>query len=652
MADSFYLDDYNLISTNLCGDFLNAEIKLFKNKKEINYTISAKDNKVNISFVDAYEDGDKFEILFNQKKYKVITRFIVQTKRFEEEYKVDLNTLGSFYFEDYTLFRIWAPLNDEVKLYVKSNFYKMDYLGKGVFEKRIAGSLDKESYFYELKRNDEIVRVVDPFSYANSKGNYYSYIIDTNKINKNKIKVNNNLKTIIYETSVRDFSYDTNASFKHKGKFLGLIENNLKLEDEKIGLDYLKDLGITHIQLMPVLNFDFEDKEYNWGYNPINYNTFCLDYVEGDDAYSSINEFKEMVDGLHKNNLRVVLDVVYNHVYKPNRFDLNKILPYYFFRYDDDGILGDASYCGNELRSESYFLGEYFRLINRRLIDIYDIDGLRYDLMGILDKDLINTLYSDAISLKNDFIFYGEGWNMGTLVSEDKKAIIKNAKDMEGVKFFSDLFRNTLRGDVFEKSSTGYSFGNSKNEIVFIDAMQGSKSIGLNENQTINYVECHDNMTIFDKLSYLSFSEIEIENIAKTLLALVLLGHGTSFIQSGQEFLRTKEGFDNTYNLSSDINKLDWERMCNKKNIVDYFKKMVYIKNNYLVDGDYYVSKYYDLLILSKGRVDIFINPTQYEYRYDNWITYKDIYDINGEVKNNLKGFTLAKFSLIVAIKE
>lgn len=650
MIGIFYLDDYNLITTKVCENFLSGEFALYKDNIKIDYDISVNENKIEIRFSDEYEENSEYRIIHNNDFYEVEPRFITHTSRFEEEYKVDLSTLGSFYTKDFTIFRLWAPLNKEAFLFVKNTSYKMNYLGKGLFETKVLGNLEKEKYHYEVRRNIERYRINDPFAYSNCVDNEESYVIDLGKIDLSRVTVNQYSNPIIYELSVRDFSCDKNAPFKNKGKFLSLLEEGLKINDSKIGIDYIKELGITHLQLMPVLNFDFDGSSYNWGYNPVSYNSFQWDYVKEKDPYSPINEFKQLVNYLHKNNLRINLDVVYNHVYKPKYFSLHKLLPYYFFRYDSDDELGDASWCGNEIRSEAYFVREYFKLIDDRLINIYDIDGLRFDLMGVLDIDTVNYLYNSAIKLKEDFMFYGEGWKMGDIVPDEKKATIENAHKMPNIKFYSDLFRETFKGN--NKDTRGYFFGDISKEEMVLDCVNGSRSINLNPKQVLNYVECHDNLTVYDKLIKLGFNEEEIKNISKSLLAICLLSNGIPFIHGGQEFLRSKNGIENSYNSNNEINMINWENVQKNKDVIGYFKEVIKIKKEELFIGDYSASKYYDLLILSKGKIDILINPTPYDYFYDNWITYKYVLDINGERLERLKSFNVQKFSLIIAIKE
>lgn len=654
MDSIFYLDDYNLIRSDIHEQFLNGSIHLYKNEIEIPFSLSTDNNCISITFFDEYKETDELKIIHDDKEYRVAPRFIVQTNQFDENNCPDVNTLGSFCHKNRVEFRLWAPYSEGAYVVINDEPYRMIKLEKGIYEASIKGDFEKARYHYEVIRNGERYPFKDIFSYINDSNGQDSLIIDQSKLKFNKVKVNKTDDPIIYEVSVRDFSSDLNAPFIYKGKFKAFTEEGLTVNGNPIGIDYLKELGVSHIQLLPINNYDLDGSEYSWGYNPVDFNSFYWGYVEGKDAYSPILEFRELVDKLHEKGLKVNIDVVFNHIYKYAMANLENILPYYFFRYEKDCGLGNASQCGNELRSEAKFLSDYFVLLINRLVKIYDIDGIRFDLAGILDIDTMNKIHDSILKIKKDFMMYGEGWNMGTILPYEKKVIIENADKVNYFAFFNGVYRDSLKGNFNEKYTKGYLLENKELEENIKEGLSGSYCFGLNRKQTINYVECHDNYTFYDKVNFFNFTDEVKKDICKSGLAAIILSCGIPFIHAGQEFLRTKNGSNNSYNAGDDINKLDWNLMVNNLDSVNYFKKLVAFRRNnniFKSDKETNFSYYYDLLIYSIGDIDVFVNPSEYPYVYTNWITYKEILLNNGNILNNLSTFDVPEHSLVVGIK-
>lgn len=644
----FYLDDYNLLKVKKSNELLNTKIKLLMNEKEVDFDIKNDGDYLNLLLKEDYCAFENLKVLVDEKEEIIIPRFITHTKQFDEDYKVDLNTLGSFIEDDKTIFRMWSPFSKEAYLVLENVDYQMTYLGKGLFELVINENLDKYYYHYKVLK-ESIYEFNDPFSYINKDENN-SYVIDERKLNKEKIipEVNDNLS--IYEISVRDFSSLENMPFKYPKKFLSLKEEGLKLDGEPIGFDYLKELGISHIQIMPIFSFDLDNAEYNWGYNPTSFNSLEKSYLVSEDPYEEIEEFKSVVDTYHKYNIRVNLDVVYNHVYRVNDFNLNKMLPYYFFRYDGDKM-GNASFCGNETRSEAYFLSEYLKLICNRFVDIYDIDGLRFDIMGILDIDTINGIKEICKNKKPDFLIYGEGWNMGNILPFNKKATMENADKMKDVGFFNDRFRNSLRGKDIDNDD-GYLFGKVHYTRAVEDLLEGSVNMNFETNQSVNYVECHDNFTLYDKVKKF-VDEIYIKKIIKLALALTMLSKGLPFIHAGVEFLRTKNGIDNSYNLSDKINNLDWNRKNKNLETSHYLRDLIKLKKElmsyYKEDIVASFEQYYEVLIYRLNDLVIFINPCVFDHIYEDDKEYEIIFDEKGFNKHKENAFKIPSFSIIVS---
>lgn len=654
MKANFYLDDFNLITTPYSKELLKAKIKLLKNGEEIKFEIDNDDKKISFKFNEDARHGDHFQVVIGAHANNVRVRLITHTTRFDEVYVPDLNILGSFLRKNTASFRLWAPFSDKCFVVLNGRKHEMAYTTKGVWEFAIKGFYDRSKYHYEIIRDGIVFKCKDPFAYSCVKGEEESYILDLRKMDFKNIKMDISTDPVIYELSVRDFSSDPNANFKSRKKFNAFLEKGLTINDLPIGIDYLSSLGVSHIQLMPVQTFDLDGGEYNWGYNPTEFNTIQWDYVEGKDAYSPIYEFRNLVDTLHKNNLKVTLDVVYNHVFRQADYAFEKCVPYYFFRYEPDGRLGNASGCGNELRSESKFFREYILLINKRLVNMYDIDGLRFDLMGILDIETVNLLNDELKAIKRDFLMYGEGWHMGDIVPDEKKASMVNASKMPELVFFNGFYRDVLKGGFGNADAKGYSFGDKGYEKEAIDGLAGSFRHGLNFNQSLNYVECHDNMTLYDKISRFDFDEKTLDNITKFALGLVVFAKGMPFIHSGQEFKRSKQGVENSYNSPDYINLIDWKLMSENIQIVNYLKELLKIRKAnpvFKLNDNVEFNHFYDTLIYSISGLDILINATPYTQNYYGNVVYRKVLMPSGEYIFDKKDIAIEPFSLLVCQK-
>ena len=551
----------------------------------------------------------------------------------------DIKTLGSFYSKNKTIFRVFAPESKRVSLIISDKPYEMHKNGY-CFEIALGGNLELINYYYE---NDEGQIFKDPFAYYSDEK--YSYVLDENKFIKNVVVPERLKDIVIYEANVRDFSCDDSYIGDYKRKFLALAEKELSIGDKKIGLDYLLDLGITHLQLLPILDFDLDHADYNWGYNPLAFN-----YVKGDfvsdtkNPYAYVNELRSVVNILHDNNLRVTLDVVFNHVYDAVKYDLNKMINGHVFRYKEDGTLAEGSFCGNELKSEDPFMSQYFVEMCERYIKLFDIDGIRIDQMGIMDYETVNLIDERCKEIKRDFIVYGEGWNMGEVLQEDKRAAIINADKMPDIAMFNDFFRDTI---------INYVSGNDSIRDDVKKALSGNSN-HMNYTQSINYVECHDNNTFFDRMLKYKFDDPVWINIrrCKLALGLVMISRGLPFIHAGQEFLRTKNFVDNSYNADETINKLDWNRRVENDEICNYVKGLielrnsnsVFISNNTKVSFD----DYYDCIIYHLDDFMIIINPCKWDYMYQDGNNYKVIYDLDGKTSYTTTVISIPAYSLVI----
>ena len=561
------------------------------------------------------------------------------------EYTVNdfnIKKLGSFYYPDKTLFRVFAPDHSSLYLMINSHPYQMHRNGL-LYEIALGGDLEGVRYHY---MTDKGICFRDPFAYVSIGDD--SVILDKGRFESKKVLMPEMEDVIIYEANVRDFSSSYSWNGVNRSKFLSLKEEGLKIDGQPIGLDYLKQIGITHLQLMPILDFDNDHSSYNWGYNPMGYNCVKGDYVsDQDDPYAYVNELRQTVNTLHENGIRVVLDVVFNHVYDPKNFDLEKMLPGHVFRYRPDGTLAEGTLCGNEVKTEDVFIQEYLCEMVLRYLNLFDIDGLRLDLMGICDVDTVNRIYETARIYKKDFILYGEGWNMGDVLEEDKRGTIQNRLMMPGIGMFNDYFRGVM---------IHYISGNDSILKKVEVALDGSPDY-LGISQSVNYMECHDGMTLFDHLNRYKEEDGEEVNIrrCRLALALVMFSRGIPFFHMGQEFLRTKRGIENSYNSGDFINGIDWQRRVENSDLCDYFRDLVTLRKRYHIfmdeTADMTFEPYENSLICRIGELTILINPGDRECIYRDGDVYDIILDHEGLCEVQSDSVRAEPYSLVICRK-
>lgn len=620
---------------------------------------------IEIDFCHVYQVVDAYGLTETLQYTK-----LVYDRDFLKQNYYDGDDLGSHYRPGYTTFKVWAPTALQMKVSITKHnntyTYDMKRVNNGVFYAKVAGDFDNCQYVYLVKHHESYLCTSDPYAYSSSSNSQSSIIIDLNKVNvdikrdclKPLVKKTD---AIIYEANVRDYTMYENSLSAYKGKFKGICEEGLKTKHgNSAGLDYLVELGITHLQLMPIFDFATVDENnprllYNWGYDPAQYNvpegSYCSD---PNDGYSRVVECKEMISKLHSKGIRVVMDVVYNHMYDVNASAFERLVPGYYFRKNHDGTLSNGSWCGNDLNSREHMVRKYILDMSKRWQQFYGVDGFRFDLMGIIDITTINQVYEMCSSYDKSFIIYGEGWNMPTNLPDEKKAMQDNHAKMLNISFFNDEFREVIKGGSgdFVLVNKGFITGN-------LYETEHAKNVisGLNRysrpDQSINYVECHDNATIFDKL-YISNVEEGLDGILnrqKNLTIMTLLAQGIPFIHAGQEFYRTKGNVYNSYNSPDSINCINWDFRDIYKNDIDDIKKIIElrknnkcfryatreeIEKNILVENiDYKMLKY--TLKQDSGEYKefkIYINPSSFTFDYQE----KDYHCLYGDIIDNQIG--------------
>lgn len=530
------------------------------------------------------------------------------------------NDLGAVYSPKMTRFKVWAPEAESVKLnlykqgegdnLIEQHIMKKSANGTYVFEKQ--GDCNGIYYTYTVVNHGEEQEAVDPYTKAAGVNGQRGMVINLAKTNPQGFELDGYRNpehitdAIIYEGSVRDFTMDESSGVFHNGKFLGLTEANTTNHfGEATALDYISGLGVTHVQILPAFDFETVDEknqkaQYNWGYDPDNYNVPEGSYaVSPYDGAVRIQEMKQMVLALHSRGIGVIMDVVFNHTYRRDDSNLQKIVPGYYYRSDETGYT-NGSGCGNEVASDR-------PMVQKLIVDSliywakeYHIDGFRFDLMGVLDIDTMNVIAERLKEIRPDIYLYGEGWNGGpSSLAEEKRAFKASAKKMPGIGMFNDDIRDTIKGSVFYDEHLGFVNGGTHLENalrygitgavahpqVDYDAY-GSKPWAKEPGQSINYVSCHDNYTLWDKLSVScpEASEEKKKAMNRLCAAIVFTSQGVPFIQAGEEFLRSKplpekKGFaENSYNMPDVVNSIKWDNIHEYPDMIAYYKGLMALR--------------------------------------------------------------------------
>lgn len=532
----------------------------------------------------------------------------------------DGNDLGAVYTKKYTAFRLWASTADAVTLCLYregdgdclSDTLPMKRDVQGTWTIRVDGDLRHVYYTYRLERSGKTVELQDPYSVAVGVNGQRSMVLDLKETDPENFKedhgpvFSNRTDLVICEISVLDSTADGSSGVKYPGKYLGLAEKGTKnKEGEATGLDYLKSLGITHVQIMPMYDFASIDeaapkkREYNWGYDPLNYNvpegSFSTDPFHGE---VRIREMKEMIAAFHREGIGVIMDVVYNHTYDLDSC-LQKCEPDYYYRMNGTRY-SNASACGNEIASEQPMMRKYIVESVCYWAREYHVDGFRFDLMGVLDIDTMNEISRRLKEINPYIILYGEGWTGGTsTMPEFRRAMKRNARMLDGIGMFSDDIRDMVRGHVFYNKDCGYVSGKDGMKVAVrycaaggvwhpqVDYAAYTYAAGGTWTDTpekvINYVSCHDNLTLWDKLQ-ISRPDCDAgERLAMNRLAaaMVFTAQGVPFFLSGEEFARTKpagkngEVSENSYNLPYETNVLRYDWNDEQKELQQYYRGLI-----------------------------------------------------------------------------
>ena len=581
---------------------------------------------------------------------------LFNSEEFEKEYAYMGDDLGCNYSKDRTTFKVWSPVASKIKvnIYDKGQgdnlieSYDMSRQDKGVFAVTVDKDLLNKYYTYSVtidnlvevsRDNPDNVRyayaengqtftneVVDVYAKAVGVNGNRGMIVDLESTNPEgfeadkKPELSSFADMVIYEIHVRDFSSSASSGMKNKGKFLAFTESGTKNEfGEATGVDYLKELGVTHVHLLPSYDYATVDEEnpegqFNWGYDPKNYNVPEGSYAtDAHDGNVRIREFKEMVAALHKAGIRVIMDVVYNHTYSAYDSCFAGTVPNYYYR-TDGMVCSNGSGCGNETASDRAMFGKY-------LIDSvvywakeYHVDGFRFDLMAVHDVDTMNRLREELDKIDKSIFVYGEGWMGGPSVLPYEKAYYKqNAAKIPQIALFNDDIRDVIKGSVMDSKVAGFVNGQlnadedkvdvlmnrmrfsvtgacAHDQIKISDVVEKDlpRAWAVSPMQSINYVSAHDNWALWDKLT-MTIGDASIDRVKranKLAAAIYFTAQGIPFFQAGEEIGRSKPlpegGYDeNSYKSPDSVNQINWNLIHENGDLLKCYKELIALRKKY-----------------------------------------------------------------------
>ena len=552
---------------------------------------------------------------------------LFDSEEFIANYTYDGDDLGAVITGDKTVFKVWAPTASAVSLNLFEagnggeayEVIPMVFGEKGVWSAEAACG-HGTYYTYTVTTAVGTQEAVDPYARTTGVNGDRGMIVDLRQTDPEGFRdsvfdagLASYEDAVIWEVHVRDFSNRLDGT-EYPGKYIAFSETGLtNASGFPAGVDYLKMLGITHVHLQPVYDYATVDEssaepQFNWGYDPKNYNapegSYSTDPYHGE---VRVREFKQMVQGLHDNGMGVVMDVVYNHTYSLDSC-LNRIVPYYYYRFNGDGSAANGSGCGNETASDRVMCRKYIVDSVRYWAEEYKLDGFRFDLMALHDIETMQAVEEAVHSVNPQALIYGEGWTGGTSpLHDNRKANQSNIKKVTvsgsgigSIAVFNDVIRDGLKGSVFDAKDTGYASGTASktnaNRVIF--GIQGGRRSGaaswsVNDNMVINYTSSHDNNTLWDKLAISCPYASEEDRLAMNRLcaACVMLSRGTPFFLAGEEMLRTKQGDENSYKSSDDVNNIDWNSLSPgspQLAMSEYYRGLIVLrkKNAFLRSGD------------------------------------------------------------------
>lgn len=596
------------------GQAIDARVTIYpkrvelylENGKEVDYT---KEYELFITTVDGDELSSK----------------VLKTQLYSDNYLTDYlydGELGAIYTPEKTTFKVWSPFSSKITLKLYSTgtpaslngsdvVYKeaeMTKGEKGVFSVEVSGDLEGKYYTYEVTNSSFTEQeVVDPYARSCGVNGLRGMIVDFSKTNPDnwdevRYLPYDRKELTVYETHVADVTSSSTWTGNEADRklFNGMYQSGTTYEENgvtvKTGFDHIKELGVNAVQLIPI--FDQANNEqnmtFNWGYNPLNYN--CLEggySTDPEDGYARIIEFKKLVQVYNKANISIIMDVVYNHVNGAKNSNFDVLFPEYYFRYDNAGALSNGSGCGNETASDHYMMRKFIVDSIKFWTDEYKLGGFRFDLMGLHDLETMKEVVSEAKKINPYVTVYGEPWTGGTSPDTYSGATKARRARFEGYGAFNDEMRDALiKGGLKGATELGW-IDNEETSIsaedvnYIVNGIKGGADGVLDPDKVVNYVTCHDNYTLYDRMiatkKYSASDEDKIAKMNVLANSVVFTSQGTTFMLAGEEMLRTKQGNNNSYNASYKVNELDYSLKVKHLDMFESYKKLIALKQS--LDG-------------------------------------------------------------------
>jgi len=507
--------------------------------------------------------------------------------------------LGVFYSPAATNFSLYAPGATTVNLHIydqakggEAAVYPLALRNNGVWSTTINGDLKGKYYVYCVSGPDPAFdstrEILDPYATCATThdGRALIFTDQTEIVPAPKFPFKD---AVIYEMHVRDFTIAENSGVVNKGKYLGFTESGTTLPGTSLstGLDHLTELGVNTVQLLPIQDFEHDNSanNYFWGYMTVNFNSPDGWYTTNEDNASRVSEMKQLVSALHSRGIKVILDVVYNHTAETSpqiHYNFNGIAPGFYYRQRADGSYWNGSGCGNEVRSENPMVRRFILESLEYWVKTYDIDGFRFDLMGLIDMETMRQIGKSLTAIKPDIFLYGEPWTSGeTPITPTLKGSQRHA----GFAVFNDNFRDALKGPWYN-TDPGFVQAGKNVDAVKTGICGSIDDFAANPVESVNYVSCHDGRTLWDQLvastsSNKMYTDTELKAMDKLAAFIIFTSQGVPFMHGGEELLRTKFGSHNSYNQPDKINKIRWDYKQENHDIFEYYQGLIRIRKEH-----------------------------------------------------------------------
>ena len=537
-----------------------------------------------------------------------------------DKFAYDGDDLGAVYTKESTTFKVWSPTASEVVLNLystgsdeedgaeKLDTQPMTYnLTNGVWSIVVTGDLKNIYYTYSVTNGEQTQEVTDIYAKAVGVNGSRGMVVDLEGTNPDNWENDKNVllsqptDAVVWEVHIRDFSENPNSgvSEEHRGKYLAFTEKGTTLPDNPAiptGIDYLKQLGVTHVQINPMYDFGSVDEtkaggeEYNWGYDPVNYNAPEGSYATNPyDGNVRITELKQMVQALHNEGIGVIMDVVYNHTYRKEHSFFNMTVPKYYYRFEEDGSWMHHSFCGNDTASERAMYSKFMVESVYYWAKEYHLDGFRFDIMSLHDTDTMRKIRETLDTLDRRILMYGEAWDMGD-VDGVELSTQKNISKLDRVAAFNDGLRDGVKGSVFEIDEKGFVQGDGNAQKIQNGVLGATNEWADTPADTVTFISCHDNMTLYDKIVATVIGQDtalyrkrheKVVKMNKLAAVIEFTSQGMAFMLAGEEMARSKDGEDNSYKSSPELNRIDWENLVKFGDLTAYYKGLIDLRKNF-----------------------------------------------------------------------